>query len=55
MAGVKLRCKAKWIDEGEKVTKYFCNIENRNFISKCLSNLITDNGTVTTDQDSIFD
>ena len=23
MEDVKLRCKAKWIDDGEKVTKYF--------------------------------
>ena len=50
MEDVKLRCKAKWIDEGEKVTKYFCNLENRYFISKCMPNLIIDNDTIITDQ-----
>ena len=30
MEGVKVRSKAKWINDGEKVTKYFCNMENRN-------------------------
>lgn len=30
MEGVKIRFRAKWISEGEKVTKYFCNLENRN-------------------------
>ena len=25
--GIKLRAKARWAEEGEKVTKYFCNFE----------------------------
>lgn len=54
MEGVKLRSKAKWIDEGEKVTKYFCNLENRNFISKCMPSLITSTGDILTDQNNIL-
>ena len=34
LEGVRIRSKAKWVDEGEKVTNYFCNLENRNFVSK---------------------
>ena len=34
MEGVLLRSKARWVAEGEKITKYFCSLEKRNFISK---------------------
>lgn len=54
MEGVKLRSKAKWVDEGEKVTQYFCNLENRNFISKCMPTLISNNGELLNQQDSIL-
>lgn len=54
MEGVKLRSKAKWVDEGEKITKYFCNLENRNFTSKCMPSLITSCGEVLKDQDKIL-
>ena len=54
MEGVKLRSKAKWIDEGEKVTQYFCNLENRNFISKCMPTLISNTGETLNEQDRIL-
>ena len=31
MEGVIIRSRAQWIKEGEKVTKYFCNLEKRHF------------------------
>ena len=31
---VLLRSKARWVAEGEKITKYFCSLEKRNFIRK---------------------
>ena len=34
MEGVLLRSKARWVAEGEKITKYFYSLEKRNFISK---------------------
>ena len=34
MEGVLLGSKARWVAEGEKITKYFCSLEKRNFISK---------------------
>ena len=29
--GAKIRSRARWIEEGEKSTKYFCNLEKSNF------------------------
>ncbi|MCU7801037.1 MAG: reverse transcriptase family protein, partial [gamma proteobacterium symbiont of Lucinoma myriamae] len=49
LEGVKMRSKAKWIDDGEKVTKYFCNLENRNFVSKCMNSLKKENGDIIKD------
>lgn len=54
MEGKLIRSRAKWIDDGEKVTKYFCNLENRNFISKCMNTLINDTGTTLKDQSDIL-
>lgn len=43
MKGVLLRSKARWIAEGEKISKYFCNLEKRNYISKQMTKLVTEN------------
>ena len=42
--GIILRTKARWAAQGEKVTKYFCNLEKRHFISKQMFKLINKNG-----------
>ncbi len=34
MQGHFIRSRARWIEDGEKATNYFCNLENRHFISK---------------------
>jgi len=44
MEGVLIRSRAKWIQEGEKPTNYYCNLENRNFVSKCMNTLTTQAG-----------
>ena len=54
MEGVKIRSGAKWISVGEKVTKYFCNLENRNFESKSMNCLLMNNGNITKDQNLIL-
>ena len=51
--GLFIRSRAKWIDQGEKVTKYFCNMEKRNFISKSMPNLIKENGLKTANDKEI--
>lgn len=54
MEGVFIRSKAKWIQEGEKPTKYFCNLENRNYVSKFMNCLTTTNGVLLKTQDEIL-
>ena len=44
MEGIQIRSRARWIQEGEKVSKYFCHLENRNFISKTMTKLINEKG-----------
>ena len=39
-----MRTHAKWIEEGEKPTKYFLALEKRNYINKTVSKLIDNNG-----------
>jgi hypothetical protein len=34
MEGHAVRSRARWIVEGEKPTKYFCNLEKRNYLNK---------------------
>ena len=53
MEGVLLRSRARWIAEGEKVTKYFCSLEKRNYVSKQIRKLTRSNGDVLTDLDAI--
>ena len=54
LEGVKIRSRARWVEEGEKVNRYFCNLENRNFVSKMMPNLIRENGTQTTNQGEVL-
>ena len=54
LEGVKVRSRARWVEDGEKVSKYFCNLENRNYISKMMPNLVKEDGTLTLDQKEII-
>ena len=54
LEGVKIRSRARWVEDGEKVSKYFCNLENRNFISKMMPNLVKEDGSLTVDQTDII-
>ena len=36
---VLLHSRARWIAEGEKITKYFCGLEKRNYISQQMTKL----------------
>ena len=53
MEGVMIRAKVRWIEEGEKPTNYFCNLENRNYTSKIMKSIITNTGEETFDTDTI--
>jgi hypothetical protein len=47
--GIMTRAKAKWGMEGEKCSRYFCNLEKRNFVGKTIPNLTLDDGRVIED------
>ena len=44
--GIMIRSKARWTADGEKITKYFCNLEKRHYVSKQMYKLVKDNGEV---------
>ena len=44
--GVKIRSRLRWISDGEKVTQYFCNLQKRNFVSKCMNSLKKNDGEI---------
>ena len=52
--GIIMRSKAKWNVEGERSTKYFCNLEKRHFTEKTIPKLILDDNSEITDQNSIL-
>ena len=39
-----LRSRARWVEHGEKSTKYFLNLEKRNYNNKVITKLKTNNG-----------
>lgn len=51
--GALIRSRARWIENGEKPSNYFCNLENRHFVSKRMTSLFKENGDEATDFDSI--
>ena len=50
-----VKSRVRWVDEGEKASRYFCNLENRNFVSKRMSSLINNDGTELFKNDEIKD
>ena len=52
--GAIFRSKVKWIEEGERNTKYFINLEKQNYNIKYIKALIDSNGTLITDASSII-
>ena len=55
MKGVLLRSRARWVQDGEKITSYFCSLEKRNYLNKSMNKLLLDNGEETTDKRIIID
>ena len=46
LKGQCIRSKSKWIEEGEKPTKYFINLETQNYVSNQIPNIEKDDGSV---------
>ena len=53
MKGVLIRSKARWVEDGEKISSYFCSLEKRNYINKSMNKLIDRNDNVITDKKEI--
>ena len=49
-----IRSIARWVEFGEKSSKYFLNLEKRNFINKSITELKTSEDKVTKDQNEII-
>ena len=54
LKGHYIRSRSKWIQEGEKPTKYFCNLEYLNYSSKLITKIQLENGTEVNDQKEIL-
>ena len=55
MKGVIIRTKARWIEDGEKPSKYFCALEKRNYVNKTVTRVVDDNNLEYTKQDEILE
>lgn len=54
MRGQYIRSRTQWIEEGEKPTIFFRNLENKNFVSKTIQKLVIDENVVVDDQKEIL-
>ena len=52
--GSMIRSRIKWLGEGEKPTKYFCGLENKNCIDKIIKKIELANGNILTYQKDIL-
>ena len=50
-----IRSRAQWFDEGERPTKFFCALENRNFLDKTIKKINDSSNNIITDQKSILE
>ena len=45
--GAQIRSRAKWIEDGEKCTKYFCSLERKHNMNNTIKQLKRQDGTIT--------
>ena len=56
MKGVLIRSKSRWMEQGEKPSKYFLNLEKRNFVNKSIRRIVTeDNCTLSRSVDILME
>ena len=54
LRGVLLRSRARWVEDGEKVSSYFCSLEKRNYINKSIGKVtLPDDSTITNKKDIV--
>ena len=54
MAGARIRSRARWVEEGEKPSHYFCSLESRNFLNKVIPRIEKENGDTISNQFDIL-
>lgn len=54
MKGLIIRAKAKWIEDGEKPSKYFTNLEKRHYVNKTITKLKNRSNVEVTDQKDLL-
>ena len=54
LKGQLVRSRLQWLQDGEKPSKYFSNLEKKNFIEKTIRKVRLNNGEVITDQENIL-
>ena len=52
--GQYVRSRSQWIEEGEKPTNFFFNLETRNYINKTIQKLTLENGVIVEEQKEIL-
>ena len=55
LKGALIRSRAEWLDLGEKPSRFFLNLENRNRVNKMISEIKLDDNTIIKNQMSILD
>ena len=55
LQGHMIRSRARWIEEGEKPSKYFCNLESRNFLNKTIKKIYIEGIGMVYEQAEILD
>lgn len=55
LEGALIRSRARWVKEGEKPSKYFCNLENRNYTSKSIRSLIVGANVIKNQKDIMIE
>ena len=53
--GAQVRARLKWVEEGEKNTKFFCNLEKLRNSKKIINRLTKESGEVLTNQQEILE
>ena len=52
--GEMVRAHVHWLKEGEKPTKFFCNLENRNFVEKTMRKIKLSDGSFIVEQKEVL-
>ena len=54
LKGSLIRSRAKWMEDGEKPTKYFCSLESSHYVNKSIPFIEQENGVKLQDQNEIL-